>query len=503
MRKYAFFKICVVALLGLVALCASSAQADQASWCPKDSRCSPVMEAWCRQNATVLEKVASEGGEYVYHDVQCHKLGCCVSGTQKWVSGPGSSSGVGSGGHYEEVFPPFLQALVGKNTQDGDCWLCGLLETIFVRGDVLATRLYKTMRSTMLALLGIVAALTLLWFAFRVFVDFSGKESRAFIQKSAGLFARVALVALLLVQAPNVVGELFFSPLISLTTGLGLEMLSVSGGGKETSHAHITYLEQNFDKDDSIMGCTHHEQAFWDKHSDLIFSKATCNMVVGLVQIMSVELTTPSAFGSALLLHSTKKLRWGFVPTWSFLFGGLLISIVFFFVRILLPFKVIDIFVQLVVAACFLPLAITLFAFPATRKYTQAMWKLFLACIIQLLMLSLMVALAVNLFVGGGIGSTMESLLPLFLKNDLKAAYAEVLVDGNGIITIAGLGFIAFYLIKRAASFAKQLGVSVNLEAGDTLESVALATSAQASGTAAGAATEGATTLWKKLTSSH
>ena len=36
MRKYTFFKICVVALLGLVlALCAAPAQAYETSWCPK------------------------------------------------------------------------------------------------------------------------------------------------------------------------------------------------------------------------------------------------------------------------------------------------------------------------------------------------------------------------------------------------------------------------------------------------------------------------------------
>ena len=482
MRKYTFFKICVVALLGLVlALCAAPAQAYETSWCPKGSRCQPVMEAWCRQNAQVLKDCAKK---YTYSAVSCNNVNCCISGKEKKM-------------------PLFLRAVLEKNKHQADCWLCGLLEVIFVRGDVLATRLYKTMRNSMLAILGVVTALTLLWFAFRVFVDFSGKESRAFIQKSSGLFARVAVVALLLVQAPNVIGELFFTPLISLSTGLGLEMLSVSLGGQDASHGHIVYLTQNLNNEDLAMGCTRYGQAFWDKHPDMIFPKPVCNMLIGLIQVMAVELRTPSAFASALLDYSVDDLKWGFVPRWAFLFSGLGVLVAFFFLRVLLPFKVIDILIQLIVAACFAPLAITLFAFPATRKYTQAMWKLFLACIIQLLMLSLMVALAINLFVGGGVGSNIGNMLPLFLSNDLKAAYSEFLIDGNGMITTLGMAFVSYYLVKRAPSFAKQLGVMVNLELGDTVESATMSASAKVAGTAAGAAKTGVTTLWNKLTGSH
>ncbi|MBP5160748.1 MAG: hypothetical protein ILP11_01705 [Alphaproteobacteria bacterium] len=477
----------------MLALCASPAQAEETSWCPKRSTCNPVMEAWCRQNAEILKTAADEGKKYVYHDVQCDKAGCCVEPLEK--TGPGAGIGGATYTQTYTVFPAFLQALVDKNRANVDCWLCGLLESIFVRGDLLATRLYTSMSHIMLFLLGVMTTVTLLWFAFRVFVDFSGKESRAFLQKSTGLFARVAIIALILIQSPSSVGNFFFAPFISLGTGLGLEMLAVSAGGQEASHPHITYFTQHLYDEDSIMGCTHQEQSFWDNHPDLLLSKATCNMLVGLVQIISIEVTTPINFGMAYMRFSTNELRWGFVPHWGPFFYGALMIIAFFCILILVPFKVIDIFVQLIVASCFLPLALTLFAFPATRKYTQAMWKLFLACIIQLVMLSLMVALAVNLFVGSG-GATNQVVLPLFLMGEDEEAYKALAMAGNGIIASLGASFIAFYLITRAASFAKQLGMSINLGTGDALQDPFMSATAKTAGTAAG----GVKTLWDKAT---
>lgn len=508
-RMRTFFTLCVLAcFVGIMATTAWAKSASppepappvqetsSAKFCPKGSACKPVLEAWCRQNATVLKQNAKPRDTYAYLEdtsAVCANPTCCIQGYEDCT--PNQETGEVC----IDYTPSFLKAIRDKAKADVDCWLCGLLESILVRGDMLATRLYKSMSGVMLAILGIVGALHILWFAFRVFVDFSGKESRAFIQKSAGLFLRIAVVALILVQTPRAVGDFFLAPFISLGSGLGLEMLSVSAGGGKVSHAHITYFVDHLYDEDFVMGCTHHDPEFWEQHSDMVFSKTTCDLLVGLAQIISIEITTPIQFGQAFVHYAMTDLRWYFVPRWGPLFYGLFMVVTFFCLLILVPFKVVDIFVQLVVVACFLPLAITLFAFPATRKYTQGVWKMFLACIIQLIMLSLMVALAINLFVGGAGGATAELVLPMFLQSHDKEAYKALALAGNGIMATLGAGFIAFYMVTRAASFAKQLGSAVNLEIGDTVEGAFRSTSAKAAGTATGAVAGGVGAAWDKM----
>ena len=224
--------------------------------------------------------------------------------------------------------PFILQAIFDKAHASVDCWLCPMVETIFISGNAYASLLYKKISKLLLAVLGIFAALTIMWMVFKVLVDFSGKESRSFIRKIFFLCLRIVIAAILIMQSPRVIGDLFFTPLIHLSSGLSMELMA--GEGLKINHAHINYFRENFDKENNILGCTHTNPQYWTYDKELMFSKQTCNSLVGLLQIMSIELTTPIQYGQAFMSYSFSAGHWWEIfPKFKIFFTGLFLVIVF------------------------------------------------------------------------------------------------------------------------------------------------------------------------------
>ena len=438
----AFLKLCMVLALviGLGMSVAHAATTLQCDPRKAGNKCDPVMEAWCIQNATTLEQ---NQGKYTYHAVNCQDPNCCIGTKSR---------------------PLFLQALVDKNSASKDCWLCFLLEKIFEMGDGLATDLYMVMRDGLLAIVGVFTVLMLMWQAVKVFIDFSGKAARSFIHQVSGFLARVLVVVLLLIQPPSFVGEWVLTPLINFSVGMGLQFISDGG---ELQSAHVTYFNEHFQENTCVLGCINND-AFWNQNTqNLMFPKSTCNALVGLIQIISIELSTPIQYGQTLMTYSFVKRHWGVFPYFSRFLSGLIMVVFFAILLVFVPFKVVDIFAQLASVGVLLPLGIVLFAFPTTRKYTQNMWQLFVACIIQLMVLSLMVGLTVALFVGGMGQASSEEVLGFFLKGDDEAAAKALLMGKAGILMFVAMALIGWKLISQAGTFAQQLGGAVSLGLGE------------------------------------
>ena len=383
-----------------------------------------------------------------------------------------ANEGDGEGGEDSEQasgetvdMPYFLLAILDKNNAAIDCWLCPLLERIFVIGDGLATRLYAVMRDGMLALVGVVTVLVMMWMIVKVFIDFTGKSARSFLQQLAGFLARVLIVALLLVQSPSFIGEWFLTPLINFSVGMSVQFMS---GEDMTQSAHINYFNEHFNKEDNIMGCIHSTD-FWQTNEDLLFPKTTCNTLVGLVQLISIELSTPIQYGQALIAYGWSDLKWFIFPRFTDIIAGAIMAGFFFILLIVVPFKVVDIFAQLACVGCLLPLAIVLFAFPTTRKYTQNMWQLFVACIIQLMVLALMASIVIAMFTADMSQSTNTSVLELFLEGKDKAAADALKMGGVGILFFIAMALLGWKLIGQAGAFAQQLGGALNLGLGQAL----------------------------------
>ncbi|MBP5160745.1 MAG: type IV secretion system protein [Alphaproteobacteria bacterium] len=378
--------------------------------------------------------------------------------------------------------PYILQGIFDQVHTSVDCWLCPLLEDIFVSGNAFASALYTQISKAMLALLGVFAALTIMWMVFRVLADFSGKESRAFIKKTFFLCLRVAIIAVILVQSPKVVGDLFFTPFVHLSTGLGMEVMA--GTQLEVNHAHLNYFKENFNNEDSVMGCTHSHPDIWSNEQKLMFSKTTCNTLVGLVQLMSIEIATPFHYGQTLMSYAFSHGRPSeIMPKFKLFFTGLVIVIIFVVLLVAIPFKIVDIFVQLVALCALSPLAITLFAFPATRSYTKGVWKMFTSCLLQLVMVSLMVALAVAFFTG----KTDDETLALFLQNRNDEAYQRIGLGSMSFLGLIALGYVAYKLLNRAVEFAEQLGSAVKLAMFEPMTRATAATTAKVAGEFTGA----------------
>ena len=458
MHKKSFFKTLFFSLVCLMFCCTALPAWAQLSCNPKTDKCNPVMEAWCIENKETLSKAS--GQFYTYHNVQCNNKFCCITANK-------SKGGI----------PYFLQGILDANNASVDCWLCPLLEKIFVMGNTLSTSIYKTAGGVLLLLDGIFAVLMIAWFAFRVFVDFSGKTARTFIQKQAGLFARLLVVALLLIQPPRTAGKWILDPFISLGSGLGLEIMKNAGSGS----AHVDYLAEHMDDQNSVMGCTKQPDSAWQ--SDQLFAKPSCNALVGLVQIMSIEISTPMQYGQALMSWALGDFSVkSFGKYCGIFFTGLLMVFAFCIILIMTPLKVIDIFVQIAVVGCLLPLAIALFVFPSTRNYTQGVWKMFLSCLIQLIMLSLMVTLAVSMFTG----SIDEQVFYNFLVNKNEQAYNAIGLGGTGFLVLVAMAYVAAKLIGKAGAFAQQLGGGVNLGLGEMMSAPVIAATSAGVGFAVG-----------------
>ena len=378
--------------------------------------------------------------------------------------------------------PYILQAVFDKAHASVDCWLCPLMETVFISGNAYASLLYRQLSKLLLAVLGIFAALTIMWMVFKVLVDFSGKESQAFIKKTFFLCLRIAIVAILLVQSPRVVGDLFFTPLIHLSTGLSMEVMA--GEGLAMSHAHINYFRENFNEANNILGCTHTNPQYWTNESELMFSKQTCNAVVGLIQIMSIELTTPIQYGQAFMSYSFSAGKWWEIfPKFKIFFTGLFLVLVFVFLLVITPFKAIDIFVQLSVLSALTPLAIVLFAFPATRSYTKSIWKMFISCVVQLIMLSLMVAISIAMFTARMDDQTFK----LFLMNKNDEAYQRLGLGSMTFLGLVAMAYISYKILDKAMEFASQLGYAVKVDISSPMAQATGSITAKTAGLAVGA----------------
>ena len=392
--------------------------------------------------------------------------------------------------------PRFLMAILDKNNASIDCWLCFLLENIFVLGDRLATRLYLTLRDGMLALVGIFTVFVLMWMIVKVFIDVTGKSARSFLQQVAGFLARVLVVILILTQSPRFVGEWIFGPFINFSVGMGALFMSDEDNAQS---AHISYFSEHYASDDSIMGCTH-QQDFWKTKEELMFPKSTCNAMVGLVQLLSIEASTPIQYGQALISYGWQDRYWGVFPRFPAIISGAMMVIFFAVLLIVLPFKVVDIFAQLACVGCLTPLAVVLFAFPTTRKYTQNMWQLFVACVIQLMVLSLMVALVVALFTASMSAETNKSVLAFFLDGKKDEEAAELLrMGGVGVLMLIGMSLICWKLISQAGTFAQQLGGAVSLGLGDALSGALHWFTSRIGGLVAGMMTAGASKIVERV----
>ena len=463
-----------------------------------DNKCNPVMEAWCYQNAEVIQKAAKalkedekqvekikkyqNRADFNYVPVDCTNSLCCI--TRGETIHDDSMPDPFALNTSSATMPYFLKAMVDKTHASMDCWLCPLLEDVFVTGNSFASLLYRQISRAMLALLGVFASLTLMWMVFKVFVDFSGKESRAFVKKAFFLCVRVAIIAILLVQSPRVVGDLFFTPFVRLSMGISLDLMAATD---QANHAHIAYLREHFTQKDNILGCTHHDEFFEEDEkngSELMFDKITCGSLVGLVQIMSIELSTPVQYGQALMSYSFDEddKAWQIMPNFKIFFTGLAMLVAFVILLVVIPFKVVDVFVQWSVLCTLSPLAITLFAFPATRSYTKGVWKMFISCLIQMIVLSLMVALSVAFFTG----RMDDDALELFLKNETQKAYERLGLGDIGFLAVVALGYLAYQLLDRATEFAQQLGGGLNLGLGSPMEKSTHTVTAKTAGTVAG-----------------
>jgi hypothetical protein len=262
------------------------------------------------------------------------------------------------------------------------CWACDVSAKLSEIGLRIADQIFNSLASDVAALVGLLMALWILYFAGQMFLPF-GPEGQGAWNHGAKKLLHMAIV-LTFLQGSQLFWDYVFLPLMASAIGLAGTVMSISdqfesaegtpetlGGGSAPDYCAAP---------PSTVGLAAAQSVLASINCPLsrIQSQFSKGILIGVAVASGISCTASAAnFQIPSVMGPSNPYSFGILNTVDLLVSGLILIVIFFFGYLLFPILLIDVIVRTVVIASISPLAIGASLFQTTHRITdRAIWAL-------------------------------------------------------------------------------------------------------------------------------
>lgn len=381
---------------------------------------------------------------------------------------------------------------------EGYCWFCPLFSAMFDASNRMMTHIMGSSSDAILMMLGCG---TLLFIAFKVgatVVKLQEVDLMQFLGELFKVLGRV-IIASAIIASSGFITKYILSPFLAFSFQFALELVSEQGVSNklwksvdgmldysDNARAQMQTAEglwnsmQYQDGEEVVAQNTYLNNALKQSMVALL-AKVSANLVVGMA--VGVVLIVLSMFGSFLLGDLPNAL------------SGIAIFGAFTMIYISIPFKMINMLVQLAFVMALMPFWVALWVFKATAQYTKKAFDMLLHTCLTIITTAILLVLVFSL-IGEMLPNSDDILTSMIPGYDLIAGKKANVFQSSILLTMA-IAFLCKELVNAAPELATRITQSYGVTVGDNVAS-SVAQQAGAAATA-GIAAVGLTKAFGKV----
>lgn len=354
----------------------------------------------------------------------------------------------------------FSRALANYlNFGGSGCWFCPIFKACFQVINTIATNVYNALAATFVGFIAIIGALWILILAIQYVTTLNVPNTGEFFTKLFKGLLKMIVGAAILSCPISVLFNYTVNPIATFSAGVSTTILEtmemVSGTVTTVSFEEGASGGRMVTKQENL--CKPSDSSTFSDISEMALDVGVYDAMSCMLKTMSAELITGIAVGINLVAHSIHAGHWGF-PSFNVLLIGGLLSLGFFMIFFIFPWKLIDILIRLGFTIALTPLYVLFWVFPITAGYTKKGWSIFVTAMFTLLSLSVLMVVAMQLL-GAGLnesGANMGDLIEAMYQDKIVEVLRTLDLSGMTLfITLATL-FVAYNVISIAPALGAQ-----------------------------------------------
>ncbi len=354
------------------------------------------------------------------------------------------------------LFPAILYLYI--NYGGSGCWFCPLYTAAFDVINTIATQIYTQLAPIFLSLLAAGGALWIAWIVLKYFMTLNVPNTGELMTTLFKAIGRLVVGAAILMSSISFLFNYTVNPIIIFSGGLSNQILNSAG----LSNGYVTEISRDGTRVSRTRYplCTAtdvNDSRFYTQDGQLkALSPQAYDTTLCMLKTMSLELIVGMAIGATYFVSAfTTNLIWYVLPNIECMLIGALIFIGFFFLYVLLPFKLVDIIVRVGFIIALTPLYVLFWVFPVTREYVKRGWDMLVTAMFTLVALSVLMVIAIRLMMAGIEPNTVLNAL---ISGEIKKAVELMAFSGVRVFVTLVAAVMASKIVSMAPALGSAFG---------------------------------------------
>ena len=369
-----------------------------------------------------------------------------------------------SGSYYEETLADY------RGDTNG-CWICPLYNQLFNMGNILASKLYPTLRDMCIYFLGLWFSFYILFKMVKYYLELGAIDPRKFFPEILKPFVSMIVAIIVILNIQQFYTD-FISPLAEISIGFS-DIILDSGTDGDSEYVAVRSL-MTTETETLNAGCVPGKTL----STEIGLSGGVNNSIQCFLQKISVAILKQVAIGSTFMYgawHPGEKYKFiglftiAYLPTFYLLFVGILVWVTSLMLFLSFSFKLVDGMIRLVFVTALLPLWVACWVLPASKKYATKAFEMFLHVLVNFLFLSVITVMVLYMLDASLMDvDNKANFISLLKKNEIKEA-GELLSKNSFLFKFVMCIIISFTLLGKVDSFVSHFISGVNLGIGEKL----------------------------------
>ena len=374
-------------------------------------------------------------------------------------------------GHVQTSESYYEKTLADYRGNTNGCWICPLYNKLFNIGNILASKLYPTLRDMCIYFLGLWFSFFILFKMIKYYLELGVIDPRKFFPEILKPFVSMIIAIIVILNVQQFYTD-FIDPLAEISIGFS-EIIIDSGSGDDSEYV-IERRKMTTETETLNAGCVPGNTV----STEIGLGEGVNNSIQCFLQKVSVAILKQVAIGSTFMYgawHPGEKYRflglftYAYLPTFYLLFVGILVWVTSLMLFLSFSFKLVDGMIRLAFVTALLPLWVACWVLPASKKYAAKAFEMFLHVLVNFLFLSVITVMVLYMLDASLMDvDNKANFISLLKKNEIKEA-GELLSKNSFLFKFVMCIIISFTLLGKVDSFVSHFIGGFNLGIGEKL----------------------------------
>lgn len=333
------------------------------------------------------------------------------------------------------------------------CSFCGMFKVVYNTASKMAYQAIETFSGSIIKVVIMAFAI---WMAITILAFVSSPETRDFKDLAQNIIKQSFYVIMAVVLLET--GAMsFFNLALNPVFETGLKIA-------QTTLDPSTVAKGAIDADSKAVCPTVKGSGIISEAEGGALSQQLGSSIICTMTLIQARASKIKAVGSASMCYSWKQKSF-IIPHLGYLLIGLGMWVGAMILIVAVPFIMIDVVVELAIAAALIPMAIGAYAFKITRKYTPKVWETFLNSMFSFIfvcLIALMLTTAYEQIIVDASKGTLDELVTSGEDADLTRLLVDLPWWGVAYLKLIFVLILTFSVMGEARDFAGQFSGSLS-----------------------------------------